>query len=112
MSHLEEQFAGLWLRAWPTIDLHSEWQFHSVRKWRFDFAHLPTKTAIEINGGLWVKSGHTTGQGIQRDYDKNNAAILEGWAVFQLCAATIDELHIMAIGRYINSMAEACQNVD
>jgi hypothetical protein len=38
---------------------------------------------VEINGGTWVKSGHTTGSGLRRDYEKGNDAALEGWLPLQ-----------------------------
>ena len=45
----------------------------------FDFA--VGNVLVEINGGTWTKSGHTTGTGIQRDYDKHNKAVLLGYKV-------------------------------
>ena len=72
MSELEREFATLWVELYPTIDLHHEHQFIPPRRFRFDFAHLPTRTAIELQGGIWVKSGHNTGTGLLRDYEKLN----------------------------------------
>jgi Arm DNA-binding domain len=44
------------------------------RKYRWDFVHRPSKVAItsrrgstnEINGDIWVKSGHSSGTGLLR----------------------------------------------
>ena len=34
---------------------------------------------IELNGGTWGHMGHSSGTGIQRDYDKHNCAVLAGY---------------------------------
>lgn len=34
---------------------------------------------IEVQGGIWVKGGHSTGTGITRDAEKNNLAVLAGY---------------------------------
>lgn len=89
-SSLESQFEHLWEYLYPNLDLEAEYRFHPVRRFRFDYAHLETRTAIEINGGRWSKSGHSSPSGLKRDYEKINLAILEGWVVFQLCDEMID----------------------
>ena len=52
------------------------------RKFRFDRVHKESKVAIEINGQTWRKGGHSSGKGLQRDYEKNNLAIVQGYQVF------------------------------
>lgn len=88
-SNLEVQFAQVWVELYPDIDLHSEYKFHPARRFRLDFAHLPSKTGIEINGGVWVKSKHSSGVGIQRDYEKQLIAASIGWVILPLSAASI-----------------------
>jgi hypothetical protein len=63
ISYLEQQFGDLWKYYYPHLDLEAEYQFLEGRKFRFDFAHPESKTAIEINGGRWFKSGHSSGNG-------------------------------------------------
>lgn len=58
-SYLEVQFAQLWNDRYPAIDLHSEWRFAHPRRYRLDFAHLPTKIGVELNGGVWMASGQS-----------------------------------------------------
>lgn len=67
------------------IILEPEYKFHPVRKWLFDFADPITKTAIEIEGGVWgkKKSRHTTGSGFVADCEKYNNAALLGWKVLR-----------------------------
>lgn len=95
MSKLEAKFLALWVNYFPKVKLEREYRFHDTRKFRFDFAHPESKVAIEINGGTWGKSGHSSGYGIQRDYEKSNLALTEGWKLFQLSSnmITYDWLH-------------------
>lgn len=70
----------------PMVQQH---KFHPTRKWPFDFAHVDTKTAIEIDGGEFMyRSGpagaHGRGTQMAYDYEKRNEATLLGWRVFQL----------------------------
>lgn len=45
----------------------------------WDFAYPSIRLLIEVNGGTWVKGGHSTGAGIARDYRKLNAATVAGY---------------------------------
>ena len=55
------------------IEPLTQYKFHPTRKFKADFAILEKKLIAEVNGGTWmVKSGHNTGQGISRDYEKAN----------------------------------------
>jgi very-short-patch-repair endonuclease len=102
MTHLEQQFADLWLTLYPTIDLHSEHQFSPPRRYRWDFCHLESKVAIEIQGGVWMaKSGHSGGTGLLKDYEKLNLAASLGWRVFLLAEAMINDEYLGAIATAI-----------
>lgn len=67
----------------------TEFRFNPSRKWRLDFAFPDQKLGIEINGGIWRVSGHTTGTGLTRDYEKGNSAILLGWRVLNFTPAMV-----------------------
>jgi len=69
--------------------LVEEHRFHETRKWRFDFAHLNSKTAIEIEGGVWSGGRHTRGAGYAKDAEKYNEANFAGWAVIRLVGPMI-----------------------
>lgn len=104
-SHLEKQFEDLWRSLYPNIVLKKEYQFLKDRKFRFDFAHRPSRVAIEIQGGIWMaKAGHNTGGGLTRDFEKLNLAILQRWRVFFLSDAMITKEWLSkikeAIARY------------
>lgn len=64
-------------------DIVTEYRFHAVRKWRFDYAHVETKTAIEIEGGAYSGGRHTRGKGYINDMEKYNSAIELGWVVLR-----------------------------
>lgn len=54
------------------------------RKFRFDFAFVyQHRLLIEINGGTWVKGGHSSGAGIARDYEKGNLAVQHCFRLLQ-----------------------------
>jgi very-short-patch-repair endonuclease len=82
-SHLEQRFLANVKMKRLADGLRREYKFHPKRRWRLDFAWPEIKLAVEIQGGVHSRkrSGHTTGAGVQRDYDKNNAAVLLGWRV-------------------------------
>lgn len=54
------------------------------RRWRWDIAFIPNRVLVEVNGGTWVKGGHSSGRGIRRDYEKTNAAVMGGWHPFSV----------------------------
>lgn len=56
-SRLEEHFLLLW-KAVEGPPLQREFRFHEKRKWRADFAYLPGRVLIEIEGGIWVNGRH------------------------------------------------------
>ena len=99
LSHLKN--AGLPAPA-------EEHRFHPTRLWRFDFAYVEKKIAIEIDGGGWgrpvvchrcrqtvlrfsngrpypVREGgrHHTAKGAESDNEKFNEAMRFGWRVLR-----------------------------
>jgi very-short-patch-repair endonuclease len=90
-SPLEEKFARVYSAMFPNtfLELEHEYKFHPSRKWRFDFAHVATKVAIELEGGIYGKSRHTQAQGYIDDCDKYNAAAAHDWVVFRLATGMV-----------------------
>jgi len=64
-------------------DAQTEYRFHPVRKWRFDYAWPHHKLALEIDGGGFVAGRHSRGLGIEKDCEKVNEAIALGWRVMR-----------------------------
>jgi very-short-patch-repair endonuclease len=82
-SRLEKRFETLW-EAQGGPPLEKEHRFHPVRKWRADFAHLPSRTLIEIEGGIYVNGRHNRGAGFAADLEKYLEAGLSGWRLIRL----------------------------
>jgi very-short-patch-repair endonuclease len=83
--------------------LEQEHRFHPVRKWRLDFAHVPSKVGIEIQGGVWNFGRHGRGYGIVQDMEKSNEAIFCGWSIIKLAGTQINSENIEKIKTLIQS---------
>lgn len=92
-SRLERRFEMLW-QAHGGSELEKEFRFHPVRKWRADFAHLPSRTLIEIEGGIYVNGRHNRGAGFAADLEKYLEATLAGWHVVRLGPNELTAAHI------------------
>lgn len=69
----------------------SEYRFHPVRKWRFDFAYPDKKIAFEVDGGIWSAGRHNRGSGYEGDAEKYNQAAINGWYVFRFTSGMIGD---------------------
>src|SRR4051812_46647081 len=45
----------------------TEHRFHEARQWRFDYAFVAQKVAVEVEGGVWTRGRHTRGKGFLED---------------------------------------------
>jgi len=63
-----------------------EYNFSPTRGWRFDYAWIDRKIAVEVEGGIWRRGGgaHSHPQNIERDIEKYNAAAVLGWRVLRV----------------------------
>jgi very-short-patch-repair endonuclease len=66
-----------------------EFRFDACRRFRFDWAWVPHKIALEVDGGVWAGGRHTRGAGFMKDQEKTNLAALHGWRVFRCTPQTI-----------------------
>lgn len=92
-SRLEKRFELLW-QAQGGPELEKEFRFHPTRRWRADFAHLPSRTLIEIEGGIYVNGRHNRGAGFAADLEKYLEASLSGWHVIRLGPNELTTAHI------------------
>ena len=69
-----------------------EHRFHPTRRWRFDFAIVECKLAIEVEGitfygknknGSMKLGRHQTAKGITGDLEKYDEAMRLGWNVYR-----------------------------
>lgn len=76
------------------LKLETEHKFHAYRKFRFDWAILSLKIAVEYEGIFAGKSRHTTLSGYSKDTEKYNLAAIEGWRVLRYTNMTYEQLAI------------------
>ena len=73
----------LWEEAWSQHGIGkipaTEFRFHDVRKFRFDYAWPAQKVAVETDGYGY----HQTKAGLQADHEKSNLAQECGWIVIR-----------------------------
>jgi len=89
LANQADQFLWHWNRAYPADLLIREYRFNEIRRWRFDCAEPVARVAVEIDGGTWVAGRHTRGAGFERDCEKLNAAVADGWAVFRFTTSML-----------------------
>ena len=94
-SRLEKRFAMLW-QALGGPELEREFRFDPKRRWRADFAHLSSRTLIEIEGGIHVKGRHNRAAGFAAELENYLEAALYGWRVIRLGP---DEITFETVGR-------------
>lgn len=88
----------------------AEHRFHPQRRWRFDWAWVDQKVAVEVHGGVFRGGHHTRGKGFLDDREKMASAQVHGWVVFEvapsgkhpntLYSATLHDWVRIALGRH------------
>ena len=101
-SRLEERFFFLWQIA-KGPPLEREFRFHAERRWRADFAHIESRSLIEVEGGIWVNGRHNRAAGFNADLEKYLEASLAGWRVFRLGS---DQITMENVVRLVNLITE------
>lgn len=99
----ERAFEFMW-KALGGPALAQQHRFCEGRKWPFDFAHLGTKVAIEIEGGVWINGRHNRGRGFIDDRIKYLRAQLMGWTVFSLTPEMITRENVQEIINFVKEM--------
>lgn len=60
-----------------------EYRFDSRRRFKFDYANLRLKIAIEIEGGIYTGTGHAKTGRYLKDMEKYNMASINGWIILR-----------------------------
>jgi len=71
--------------------------------WRADFAHVESRTLIEIEGGIYIQGRHNRPQGFAADAEKYLEATLDGWCVLRLTEPQITVPTVERIIRFIGT---------
>jgi very-short-patch-repair endonuclease len=102
-SNLERRFELIW-RALDGPKLTSEYRFHPARRWRADYAHIESRTLIELEGGVWVGGRHNRAAGFVADAEKYLEAALGGWRVVRLVGS---QINLNTVSRLITAIRNA-----
>lgn len=68
-----------------------ELRFAPPRRWRFDFAWVGYKLALEVDGGGWINGRHSRGSGIEKDAEKFAEAAILGWTVIRVTPRMVND---------------------
>lgn len=90
-SHLEEAFYLAWRSRFPLILPTTQHRFVPKMMYRFDFAWITVKVAVEIQGR---GPGHDSMQGVTKDNIKQNLAVLHGWKTLYFRNTDLEPKHI------------------
>lgn len=83
MKNTGQRMLDMTWEPWGIKSPVPEWRFHPVRRWRFDYAWVDKKIAVEVDGGAWSRGRHTRGTGFIADMEKSNVANAMGWHVYR-----------------------------
>ena len=89
MSELEATLL-FQFRAYGLPAPEREYRFRPERRWRFDFAFLDNKVAVEVEGGVWANGRHTRGSGFENDCRKYAEAAIQGWRVIRVTGGMVE----------------------
>ena len=87
-SRLEFQLQ-LQIRAMGLPEPEQDYQFHPSRRFRFDFAWVDKKLAVEVEEGTHSNGRHTRGVEFENDCIKYGEAMKLGWNVYRCTGAMI-----------------------
>jgi very-short-patch-repair endonuclease len=104
-SHLELAFYQLWSQvaaATPRIATLEQEVRLPPRRYMFDFRIPHTKILIEVQGGTYsrIRMGHSSGEGLNRDYKKANYAQMQNYQVFYFDRKMINVENIEGLWLY------------
>ena len=89
-STLERAFAHWWGLLAPDLPAPvAEYPVGPGRKFRWDFAFVEARVAVEIEGGIYG-GAHGRPAGIHRDIEKNNFGVLNGWKLLRFSGKDLD----------------------
>lgn len=106
-SPLEVRFAAMWQQIGGP-PLEREHTFAKPRRWRFDFAHLASRCAVELEGGTHSGGRHTRHAGFRGDCEKYNAAQRLGWQVYRYTGDMLTPDALEELAAHMRQMEAVC----
>lgn len=73
----------------------AEHRFARPRRWRFDFAWVDHRVALEVEGGAWTGGRHARGKGFLADCEKYSTAAALGWLLIRVPPAELCALRTL-----------------
>ncbi len=102
MTDLERTFQHYMNMLAPDIALENEYRGIPGRKFRFDFAHINSKVAIECQGGIYgrgkKRGAHIRPAGYELDCEKAILAALNGWVTLPITSGMLADDPMKIIG--------------
>jgi hypothetical protein len=77
----------------------AEYRFAPPRRWRFDFAWIDQRLALECQGGIFTQGRHTRGPALLREFEKLNAAAALGYRVLFVTPQQLQDGEAVRIAR-------------
>lgn len=68
-----------------------EYRFLPPRRFRFDFAWVSSKFAVEVDGAIFKIGGHTSGVGYTNDCEKFALATIDGWKIIRVTTGQVNQ---------------------
>ena len=84
LRHAKAEALRKALTARVGAPVEAEHRFAPPRFWRFDFAVVSHRVALELEGGVWVGGRHTRGSGFVADLEKYSVAASLGWLIVRV----------------------------
>ncbi len=68
-----------------------EHRFCPGRRFRFDWAWVEQRVALELEGGVWSRGRHVRPRGYERDCIKYSLAAILGWRVIRVTTGMLHD---------------------
>lgn len=107
MSEIERAFEFAWRVRVRELGIavnepEREYRFDLMRRWRFDFAWLAEKVAVECDGGQWLARGGRHAR--DRDREKLNRAAAMGWRVLRFSQEMLERDPVGAVAQVLQAL--------
>jgi very-short-patch-repair endonuclease len=102
-SSFEKDFAKWWVEH-GTLPITYHHVIHVSSRWEIDYCFPSYKLAIELQG---YGHGHTSYMSMQRDYQKHNDIVSQGWILLYFMSSCLEEKNMLTTLNTIYTLLEA-----